>query len=247
MLSGRRGSAPSSPTASGRERGRERGASTAAGSRRRAPRCAGWSRRLRCRRRPLCTGSSALGGFNPPHPPPSLARSLPPSFAHVTAGARPAARALAPLPLLVSPRLCGRAPRPPPDHGPRAPPPWHAPAPGTRGHSHPAPACEPPLPLTQAGSHPPPAGTLARTGTRGPLAFTLSRERPPDGCSPRASRAAGTAGLRNARAPTPTPTPPDSPGPLGAHPIPQGRSFTLPRLLSLGQVSAAHTPARSSP
>jgi len=94
-----RGSAPSSSTAPGRERGRERGASTAAGSRRRAPRCAGWSRCLRCRRRPLCTGSSALGGFNAPHPPPSLARSLPPSPAHVTAGARPAARALAPLPL----------------------------------------------------------------------------------------------------------------------------------------------------
>lgn len=47
----------------------------------RAPRRAGWSRRLRCRRRrPLCTGSSALGGFNPPILlPPSRAPSLLPS------------------------------------------------------------------------------------------------------------------------------------------------------------------------
>ena len=79
--SGRRGSAPRPSTAPSRERGRERGASTAARSRRRAPRRAGWSRRVRCRRRrPLCTGSPALGGFNPPILlPPSRAPSLLPS------------------------------------------------------------------------------------------------------------------------------------------------------------------------
>lgn len=158
----------------------------------------------------------------------------------MTAGARSAARALAPLPLPPClPRLRGRAPRPPPGHGPRAPPLWHAPAPGTRGptragtltlrrpvspHSH----------WPRAGTHPPPAGTLARTGTRGPLAVALPRERPPDGRGPRASRAALTAGLKNARAPTPTPTPRDPPGPLGAHSTSPGslihtHSLTQPR------------------
>lgn len=173
-------------------------------------------------------------------PSSSLPRALPPSFPRPCDRGRPLGRARPrspPPPALSPPPPRPRATTPSRPRPPRASAVARSRArharPHSRGHTHPAQACEPPLPLASRWHAPSPRGH-----TRPHWHAWPARSRPSSGTpsrrGPRASRAALTAGLKNARAPTPTPTPRDPPGPLGAHSTSPGslihtHSLTQPR------------------